>query len=68
MKPPVVHQPVQPPQPQPPFDDGGDARQPPNDVAADDVRYESTIRSRPGLVDPAVPDFDIAPDQERRRH
>ena len=78
MKPPIVHQPVQPPQPAATFDGRGDAIQPPDEVAADDgrdVRYESTTGTKPGLVgdfgpliDPRSPDFDIAPDQERRRH
>ena len=77
MKPPIVHQPVQPPQPPHAPDDGPDAVQPPDEIAADDgrdVRYESTTRSKPGLVGdfgPLVgeaPDLDLAPAQERRRH
>ena len=78
MKPPVVHQPVQPPRPSHPLDNGDDAVRPPDEVAADDgrdVRYESTTRTKPGLVgdfgplvDSRLPDFDIAPEQERRRH
>ena len=80
MKPPIVHQPVQPPQPVKPLDSGDDAVQPFDEVAADDgrdVRYESTTGRTPGLVgdfgplvDTPRPDFDLAPDQEqeRRRH
>ena len=64
MKPPLVHQPVQPPRPS----------HAPGEIAADDVRHGSTTRSRPGLVGdfgPLVgesPDFDLAPALERRRH
>jgi len=77
MKPPIVHQPVQPPRVDviPSSDDHDDAVRPPDEVAADDVRYESTTRSRPGLVGDfgalvgrRLPDFDIGPEHERRRH
>ena len=78
MKPPIVHQPLQPLQPAAPFDGGDDAIQPPDEAAAHDgreVRRESTTGPRPGLVgdfgplvDARSPDFDAAPHQERRRH
>ena len=74
MKPPIVHPPVQPSQPHRGPDDGHDAVQPTDAIAADDVRYESTAGSRPGLVGDFgplagdAPDFDLAPAQERRRH
>ena len=80
MKPPIVHQPVQPPRGDviPSSDDSDDAVRPSDEVAADDVRdvrYESTTRSKPGLVgdfgslvNSRLPDFDIGPDHERRRH
>ncbi len=58
--------------------DDDDAVRPPDEAAADDgrdVRYESTTRAKPGLVgefgalvESRLPDFDIAPHQERRRH
>lgn len=69
MKPPVVHDPVQPPR-------DGAAVSPPGGVAADDgrdVRHASTEGQSPGLVggfgplvDAPPPDEDGAADEERR--
>ncbi len=79
MKPPVAHQPVQPPRgnANPTYDAGDDSIQPPDQVAADGVRDSSTMAREPGRaagfgprVEPAVPDFDFDPatDRERRAH
>ena len=70
MKHPTIHPPIQSPSGQPvlPPRDERDDESTPRDGAADDghdVRYESTVRDRPGLVGV---DFDLAPAQERRRH
>ena len=79
MKPPVVHQPVQPPLPDETADHEGkhDAVEPADSVAADDgrdVRYESTEGPAPGLVggygpivETSLPDRDGAADGEREK-
>ncbi len=80
MKHPETHQPVQAPHPAVArpldTDDDADLASPQGASDADhDVRYESTTRDKPGLVDnaashaePPTVDFNFGPQRERRRH
>ena len=72
MKPPIVHQAVQPP-PQGidrSLNEDDDADHASEHGATDtghDVRYESTVRDKPGLAGPTRIDFNFGPDRERRQ-